>query len=189
MIKQRNDLRKRVLVVGLLFLLTISTMLSVDILQTLVNASAANITAEKNSTFSKPLQSNTTGDDEVGMTFVIPNTPPTKNNSTMSTPTTASSTSLSKNESGVQENNETNKTTSSSSSQTAGSTSNPVDQATNNSSAKSPDVNKMQRGEYKVDENGVHYYNINNCSEVRGSSGIGDLSECQDAEKQMRDDM
>ncbi len=43
--------------------------------------------------------------------------------------------------------------------------------------------NATQRGEYKVDSNGVHYYDINNCSLVKGSSGIGDLSECEDAER------
>ena len=46
----------------------------------------------------------------------------------------------------------------------------------------------QQRGEYLIDDNGVHYYNINNCSEKKGSSGIGDLSECEDAEKEMSED-
>ena len=48
--------------------------------------------------------------------------------------------------------------------------------------------NSQQRGEYLIDDNGVHYYNINNCSEKKGSSGIGDLSECEDAEKEMSED-
>jgi len=47
----------------------------------------------------------------------------------------------------------------------------------------------MQRGEYKVDDNGVHYYNINNCSLVKGSSGIGDLSECEDAEREIQQEL
>ena len=46
----------------------------------------------------------------------------------------------------------------------------------------------QQRGKYLVDDNGVHYYNINNCSEKKGSSGIGNMSECEDAEKEMSED-
>lgn len=49
--------------------------------------------------------------------------------------------------------------------------------------------NKMQRGEYKVDDNGLHYYDINNCSLVKGSSGIGDLSECEDAEREIQQEL
>lgn len=49
--------------------------------------------------------------------------------------------------------------------------------------------NKMQRGEYKVDDNGIHYYDINNCSLVKGSSGIGDLSECEDAEREIQQEL
>lgn len=48
--------------------------------------------------------------------------------------------------------------------------------------------NELQRGEYKVDSNGIHFYNINNCSMAKGSSGIGNLSECDDAEKEMREE-
>jgi hypothetical protein len=43
----------------------------------------------------------------------------------------------------------------------------------------------QQRGKYLVDDNGIHYYNINNCSEKKGSSGIGDMSECEDAEREI----
>lgn len=50
-------------------------------------------------------------------------------------------------------------------------------------------LNEMQRGEYLVDENGVHYYNINNCSLVPGSSGIGNLSECEDAEREIQEEL
>jgi hypothetical protein len=46
----------------------------------------------------------------------------------------------------------------------------------------------QQRGQYLVDDNGVHYYNINNCSEKKGSSGIGNMSECEDAEKEISED-
>jgi hypothetical protein len=45
--------------------------------------------------------------------------------------------------------------------------------------------NPKQRGEYLVDNNGQHYYDKNNCSEEKGSSG-GDFSECQDAEKEVK---
>ncbi|VFJ12475.1 hypothetical protein [Candidatus Nitrosocosmicus franklandus] len=50
-------------------------------------------------------------------------------------------------------------------------------------------ANEMQRGEYLVDDNGVHYYNINNCSLVPGSSGIGNLSECEDAEREIEQEL
>jgi len=46
----------------------------------------------------------------------------------------------------------------------------------------------QQRGQYLIDNNGIYYYNINNCSEKKGSSGIGDMSECEDAEKEMSED-
>ncbi len=46
----------------------------------------------------------------------------------------------------------------------------------------------QQRGKYLVDDNGVHYYNINNCNEKKGSSGIGNMSECEDVEKEMSED-
>lgn len=181
MIKERNLLGKRSFTVGLFFLVTISSMLSANILQNSVNASVANLIAEKNSTFSDP-KSNT-ANDGVGMTFVIPNTP-VNNNSTVATPN-ATSTPLTKNGISIQQSNENNETPS----KKDDSTSKPISKATNNTSSDSTQVNKMQRGEYKVDENGIHYYNINNCSEVKGSSGIGDLSECEDAAKQMKDDM
>jgi len=48
--------------------------------------------------------------------------------------------------------------------------------------------NSQQRGVYLTDNNGVHYYNINNCSEKKGSSGIGEMSECEDAVKEMSQD-
>ena len=46
----------------------------------------------------------------------------------------------------------------------------------------------QQRGKYLTDNNGIHYYNINNCSEKKGSSGIGDMSECEDAAKEMSEE-
>jgi hypothetical protein len=54
----------------------------------------------------------------------------------------------------------------------------------NNDSISDP----QQRGNYLIDDNGVHYYNINNCSEKKGSSGIGNMSECEDVEKEMSED-
>jgi hypothetical protein len=44
----------------------------------------------------------------------------------------------------------------------------------------------QQRGEYKIDRNGMHYYDINNCSYKKGSSGLGKLSECQDAQRETK---
>jgi hypothetical protein len=55
-----------------------------------------------------------------------------------------------------------------------------------NNSSTSPE---MQRGEYLVDNNGIHYYNIDNCSMVKGSSGIGNLSECEDAEREIQEEL
>jgi hypothetical protein len=49
--------------------------------------------------------------------------------------------------------------------------------------------NETQRGQYLVDNNGVHYYDVNNCSLVKGSSGIGDLSECEDAEREIQEEL
>ncbi len=46
----------------------------------------------------------------------------------------------------------------------------------------------QQRGKYLTDNNGIHYYNINNCSEKKGSSGIGEMSECEDAAKEMSEE-
>ena len=46
----------------------------------------------------------------------------------------------------------------------------------------------QQKGKYLTDNNGIHYYNINNCSEKKGSSGIGEMSECEDAAKEMSEE-
>jgi hypothetical protein len=42
-----------------------------------------------------------------------------------------------------------------------------------------------QQGLYLVDDYSQHYYDINNCSNEKGSSG-GNLSECEDAEKEIQ---
>ncbi len=49
-------------------------------------------------------------------------------------------------------------------------------------------LDSQQRGTYLTDDNGIHYYNINNCSEKKGSSGIGNMSECEDAAKEMSEE-
>lgn len=48
--------------------------------------------------------------------------------------------------------------------------------------------NYEQRGKYLTDDNGNHYYDVKNCSNIIGSSGIGNMSECEDAEKEIRED-
>jgi hypothetical protein len=53
----------------------------------------------------------------------------------------------------------------------------------NKDTNKNNDNDDKQRGEYLVDDNGQHYYDTDNCSEEKGSSD-GDLSECEDAEKE-----
>ncbi|MDR4491481.1 MAG: hypothetical protein R2685_11360 [Candidatus Nitrosocosmicus sp.] len=173
--------RRTLLLSPLLFLITFSIMLYLGHLETPVHASIENITDEKNSTLSTA-DSNAMG-DEVGMTFVITNAN-SNGNSTLAPPNVSSDFS---------QNSETNLTPSSSSSSSSSSSPQIDNQSTksndqgknNTSSTKTTHTNNMQRGEYKVDDNGIHYYNINNCSEVKGSSGIGDLSECEDAEREM----
>jgi hypothetical protein len=173
--------RRTLLLSPLIFLITFSIMLYLGHLETPVHASIENITDEKNSTLSTA-DSNAMG-DEVGMTFVITNAN-SNGNSTLAPPNVSSDFS---------QNSETNLTPSSSSPSSPSSSSQKDNESTksndqgknNTSSTKTTHTNNMQRGEYKVDDNGIHYYNINNCSEVKGSSGIGDLSECEDAEREM----
>ena len=62
-------------------------------------------------------------------------------------------------------------------SQTKTGTATPVKNSDN--SKKTTNTNSEQRGENKVDKSGRHYYDVHNCSNKKGSSGIGDLSECQ----------
>jgi hypothetical protein len=174
-----NHFAKMSFTLVLVFLVSVSTMLFfLGHLETQVNASVEIKTAEKNSTVSKA-KSNSLG-DEVGMTFVITDAP-SNSTSTIAVPNTSSDPSSIKNESNFFQNTDTSKT----SSQTDNQSSKPVYKDTNNTPSKTIQSNNMQRGEYKVDANGIHYYNINNCSEVKGSSGIGDLSECEDAEREM----
>ena len=69
-------------------------------------------------------------------------------------------------------------------SQTKTDTASPVKHSDN--SKKTTNTNSEQRGENKVDKSGRHYYDVNNCSNKKGSSGIGDLSECEAAQRETR---
>ncbi|KAA2279361.1 hypothetical protein [Candidatus Nitrosocosmicus sp. SS] len=179
--------RRTLLPFPLIFLITFSIMLYLGHLETPVHASIENITDEKNSTLSTA-DSNAMG-DEVGMTFVITNAN-SNGNSTLAQPNVSSDFSQSSETnlkpSSSPSSSSSSPSSSSSSSQKDNQSTKSNDQGKNNtSSTKTTHTNNMQRGEYKVDDNGIHYYNINNCSEVKGSSGIGDLSECEDAEREM----
>jgi hypothetical protein len=56
-------------------------------------------------------------------------------------------------------------------------------------SKKTTNTNSEQRGENKVDKSGKHYYDVHNCSNKKGSSGIGDLSECQDVQRETQQEL
>jgi hypothetical protein len=71
-------------------------------------------------------------------------------------------------------------------SQTKTGTASPVKHSDN--SKKTTNTNSEQRGENKVDKSGRHYYDVNNCSNKKGSSGIGDLSECEAAQRETREE-
>lgn len=137
-------------------------------------ANATNIVAEGNSTFSNSTQGN---DQGISKIIVIPNP-----NSDTSSHNSVSEDTNNTQSDGLTSNNTITPTSqnneSSFESQDAPNT---LQTSSNNSS--------MQRGEYKVDNNGIHYYNINNCSMVKGSSGIGDLSECEDAEREIQEEL
>lgn len=147
-------------------------------------ANSTDFVAEGNSTFSNSTQGN---DQIISKVIVVPNPNPavsdsqsdesalpnTNNESDLSTTSKQTKTpSLqNNNDSGLESQDSTNP------------------QQNNNNTNTSSNQNPMQRGEYKVDDNGVHYYNINNCSLVKGSSGIGDLSECEDAEREIQQEL
>jgi hypothetical protein len=67
-------------------------------------------------------------------------------------------------------------------SQTNTGTATPVKHSDNGK--KTTNTNSEQRGENKVDKSGRHYYDVHNCSNKKGSSGIGDLSECEAAQRE-----
>jgi hypothetical protein len=128
---------------------------------------ASPVTPEKNSTFSN--LSETDSADILVTTIIIP--------TGGSNVTQASSSSNNNNDTSfaIQSNNDTINDTQNN---------NVTNIVPNNNTVSDP----QQRGKYLVDDNSVHYYNINNCSEKKGSSGIGDMSECEDAEKEMSED-
>ncbi|MGD9672508.1 MAG: hypothetical protein AB7U98_03395 [Candidatus Nitrosocosmicus sp.] len=143
------------------------------------------IVAEGNSTFSNSTQ----GENQVvSKVIVVPN------------PSSASDSNLDESSLSNANNNESDLSTTSNQTKTPSlqnnndsglesqESTNPQ-QNNNNNTNTSSSQNPMQRGEYKVDDNGVHYYNINNCSLVKGSSGIGDLSECEDAEREIQQEL
>lgn len=139
------------------------------------SSNATNIVDEGNSTYSNSTQGNDLG---VSKVIVIPNPNPAASGSENS-----ASDSNNNTESDVLTSNITNTRSpqNNESSLESQDTLNTQQPFSNNSS--------MQRGEYKVDNNGIHYYNINNCSLVKGSSGIGDLSECEDAEREIQEEL
>ncbi|WP_148686667.1 hypothetical protein [Candidatus Nitrosocosmicus hydrocola] len=137
------------------------------------SSNTSNEVTEGNSTYSNSTQ----GDDQgVSKVIVIPNpnqsSPASQNDSVFIDST---NTALQNNENNIISQDGTNAQHSSNS--------------INSNNSNSSNQNEMQRGEYKVDNNGIHYYNINNCSLVKGSSGIGDLSECEDAEREIQEEL
>jgi hypothetical protein len=72
-------------------------------------------------------------------------------------------------------------------SQTNTSTATPVKHSDNGK--KTTNTDSEQRGENKVDKSGRHYYDVHNCSNKKGSSGIGDLSECEEAQRETQKEL
>jgi hypothetical protein len=134
-----------------------------------LDSHASPVTPEKNSTFSN---SSETGSNDIPVTTII-------------IPTEGSNVTKQSSSSSSNNNNDTNFATQSNI-DTSNDSQNIIVSSIvpNNDTISDP----QQRGKYLVDDNGVHYYNINNCSEKKGSSGIGDMSECEDAEKEMSED-
>ena len=148
--------------------------------------SATNITnagPEKGSTLSNT-NSNHPDEDAIGKTFIISNPPLSKNSIENLTDSQDSRAILTK------ENTDNNTKTSNNETmqQSTNFSSNFPQQNEKNTSSNLNHNNELQRGDNKVDHNGIHFYNINNCSMAKGSSGIGNLSECEDAEKEMREE-
>jgi hypothetical protein len=133
----------------------------------ILDSHASPITPEKNSTFSN--SSKTNFNDIPVTTIIIPNEDSNKIQQTSSNNNDTSFTS----QIDIDTINNTQNTNVSN-----------IVPNNNNDSLSDP----QQRGKYLVDDNGVHYYNINNCSEKEGSSGIGNMSECEDVEKEMSED-
>jgi len=138
------------------------------------SSNTSNVVAEGNSTYSNSTQGVEQG---VSKVIVIPNpnpaSPPALSNDSIITSNTKND--LQNNESSLVSQDAINTFQSSNSN--------------NSNNSNLSNQNEIQRGEYKVDNNGIHYYNINNCSLVKGSSGIGDLSECEDAEREIQEEL
>jgi hypothetical protein len=139
------------------------------------SSNTSNVVAEGNSTYSNSTQG---VEQSVSKVIVIPNpaSPPALSNDSIITNNTKND--LQNNESSIVSQDAINPLQNSNS-----------NNSNNSNNSKSSNQNEMQRGEYKVDNNGIHYYNINNCSLVKGSSGIGDLSECEDAEREIQEEL
>jgi hypothetical protein len=140
------------------------------------------VSPEKDSTLSITNTSQP-NDNEIGKTFIIYN-PPLLNNSINNITESHDSKALLTNENTYNNTNLNNNKTLHSNDFS----SNVKQLNDKNTSTNLDHKNELQRGEYKVDSNGIHFYNINNCSMAKGSSGIGNLSECEDAEKEMKEE-
>jgi len=146
------------------------------------SSNSSNFVTEGNSTFSN----STPGVDQVvSKVIVIPNPNPVPST------TSNNSSDINNAKSDVLVSNETNYNLQGNESGLVSQDTINSQQSNNssNNNINSSSQNDMQRGEYKVDNNGFHYYNINNCSLVKGSSGIGDLSECEDAEREIQEEL
>ena len=173
-----------ILTIFLVSSLAILVLFSTNGKVALVTQTKASVISEGNSTYPGPnassSSSSTTNDQDISKVIVIPNPQSASSDSSQNSSDVVNNESLNS----VDENN--NKGDTSSTSPLA---SEEDAQRQTESSKSSATANATQRGEYKVDDNGVHYYDINNCSLVKGSSGIGDLSECQDAERVIQKEM
>lgn len=175
-----NLFTTRKLIFTFIFPTTILLLYMSTISSNSIVVSATNLISEKNSTNIN--SSSAGGENEVGMTYII-SEPNMKENGNTFDKMNESGPSL-ENQSDVIRNNGVNNTNIKELTQSPPSYLQNQSTASKNSSFD----NELQRGEYKVDSNGIHFYNIDNCSKVKGSSGIGNLSECEDAEKEMKDE-
>lgn len=148
----------------------------------------ASVISEGNSTYSdpnasSPSSSSTTNDQDISKVIVIQNPQSASSNDKLNSSDTVKSESLNSSTSSAAATETNSKEFSVSASPRA---SEEVPGQNESIQSSITTSNATQRGEYLVDDNGVHYYTINNCSLVKGSSGIGDLSECEDAERVLK---
>jgi hypothetical protein len=149
---------------------------------------SANIVNEGNSTFMNSKQ-DATGQQNVSTVIIIPN-PNSNPNSNKSLNESSSAVNESKQlnpnlKNSILQNNKNVPVPSNSTDMDEMKNQQKSTNSFNNASLQ----HEMQRGEYLVDNNGIHYYKIDNCSLVNGSSGIGDLSECEDAEREIQEEL